>query len=99
MSNQAPLTLFLRALVAAKKSLALYPPASGTAMGWIERLRHSLDDAFRQGLIFRFELALAASSGRAEGSRPRARGSRGCGSRWSPAGSASSASERRGRIG
>ena len=58
MSNQAPLTLFLRALVAAKKSLALYPPASGTAMGWIERLRHSLDDAFRQGLIFPIRVGL-----------------------------------------
>src|SRR5438093_7467052 len=58
MSNQAPLTLFLRALVAAKKSLALYPPASGTAMGWIEALRHSLYDAFHQGLIFPIRVGL-----------------------------------------
>src|SRR5436190_20627080 len=62
MSNQAPLTLFLRALVAAKKSLALYPPASGTAMGWIERLRHSLADAFRQGLSFPIRVGLARFS-------------------------------------
>src|SRR5437879_9300834 len=52
MSNQQALVVFLRALVAAKKSLALYPPGSETAMAWIERLRRSLDDAFRQGLIF-----------------------------------------------
>jgi hypothetical protein len=52
MSNQQALVLFLRALLAAKKSLALYPPGSDTAKGWIERLRRSLDDAFRQGLIF-----------------------------------------------
>src|SRR3989475_10798546 len=52
MSNQQALVLFLRALVAAKKSLALYPPGSETAMAWIERLRRSLDGAFRQGLIF-----------------------------------------------
>src|SRR2546422_2352068 len=52
MSNQQALLLFLRALLAAKKSLALYPPASEAATGWIERLRRSLDDAFRQGLIF-----------------------------------------------
>ena len=52
MSNQQALLQFLRALLAAKKSLALYPPASEAATGWIERLRRSLDDAFRQGLIF-----------------------------------------------
>src|SRR5437899_10290317 len=52
MSNQQALLLFLRALLAAKKSLALYPPASESATGWIERLRRSLDDAFRQGLSF-----------------------------------------------
>src|SRR2546427_12607143 len=52
MSNQQALLLFLRALLAAKKSLALYPPASEAATGWVERLRRSLDDAFRQGLIF-----------------------------------------------
>src|SRR5206468_6958760 len=44
-------------LVAAKKSLALYPPGSETAMAWIERLRRSLDDAFRQGLIFPIRVA------------------------------------------
>src|SRR2546422_6320199 len=52
MSNQQALVVFLRALVAAKNSLALYPPGSETAMAWIERVRRSLDDAFRQGLIF-----------------------------------------------
>src|SRR2546427_10091083 len=52
MSNQQALVVFLRALVAAKKSLALYPPGSEPAMVWIERLRRSLDGAFRQGLIF-----------------------------------------------
>ena len=57
MSNQQALVLFLRALVAAKKSLALYPPGSETAMAWIERLRRSLDDAFRQGLIFPIRVA------------------------------------------
>src|SRR5437899_11440721 len=58
MSNQQALLLFLRALLAAKKSLALYPPASEAATGWIERLRHSLDDAFRQGLIFPIRVGL-----------------------------------------
>ena len=38
--------------MAAKKSLALYPPAGETAMAWIERLRRAFDDAFRQGLLF-----------------------------------------------
>src|SRR3989441_1072036 len=57
MSNQQALVVFLRALVAAKKSLALYPPGSETAMAWIERLRRSLDDAFRQGLIFPIRVA------------------------------------------
>src|SRR5207247_679344 len=52
MSNQQALLVFLRALLAAKKSLALYPPTSEAATAWIERLRRSLDDAFRQGLIF-----------------------------------------------
>src|SRR5436190_15962440 len=56
MSNQQALVVFLRALLAAKKSLALYPPESDAAKAWIERLRRSLDDAFRQGLIFPIRL-------------------------------------------
>src|SRR5438552_587962 len=57
MCNQQALVVFLRALVAAKQTLALYPPGSETAMAWIERLRRSLDDAFRQGLIFPIRVA------------------------------------------
>jgi hypothetical protein len=52
MSTQQALVLFLRALVAAKKSLALYPAGSKTVTDWIERLRRSLDDGLRQGLVF-----------------------------------------------
>src|SRR2546428_6543421 len=57
MSNQQALVVFLRALVAAKKSLALYRPGSEPALAWIERLRRSLDEAFGQGLISRIRVA------------------------------------------
>ena len=46
------LVLFLRALMAARKSLSLYPPGSEIASTWIRRLHRSLADFFQQGLCF-----------------------------------------------
>jgi hypothetical protein len=38
MGNPQLLVLFLKALIAAKKSLSLYPLGSEMATGWIDRL-------------------------------------------------------------
>jgi HEAT repeat protein len=46
------LVLFLRALMAARKSLGLYPAGSGIASTWVRRLHRSLGDFFQQGLCF-----------------------------------------------
>ncbi len=46
------LVLFLRALMAARKSLSLYPTGSEIASTWIRRLHRSLADFFQQGLCF-----------------------------------------------
>jgi hypothetical protein len=46
------LGLFLRALMAAKKSLSLYPVGSEIASTWVRRLHGSLADLFQQGLSF-----------------------------------------------
>ena len=46
------LGLFLRALMAARKSLSLYPAGSEIASTWVRRLHRSLADFFQQGLCF-----------------------------------------------
>jgi hypothetical protein len=46
------LGLFLRALMAARKSLSLYPAGSEIASTWVRRLHRSLGDFFEQGLSF-----------------------------------------------
>jgi hypothetical protein len=46
------LLLFLRALMAARKSLGLYPAGSEIASAWVQRLHRSLGDFFQQGLCF-----------------------------------------------
>jgi HEAT repeat protein len=46
------LVLFLRALMAARKSLSLYPAGSEIASTWVRRLHRSLADFFQQGLCF-----------------------------------------------
>lgn len=50
--SERVLVLFLRALMAARRSLALYPPASEMAAGWVHRLHASLEGFFEQGLCF-----------------------------------------------
>jgi hypothetical protein len=52
MGNQQLLVLFLKALVAAKKSLNLYPVGSEMATAWIQRLHRSLDSFVAQGMSF-----------------------------------------------
>jgi hypothetical protein len=52
MGNQQILILFLKALVAAKKSLALYPAGSPMASEWIQRLHRSLRSFFQEGMSF-----------------------------------------------
>jgi len=52
MGNQQLLVLFLKGLVAAKKSLSLYPAGSEMATAWIQRLRRSLDSFLQQGMSF-----------------------------------------------
>lgn len=46
------LGLFLRALMASRKSLSLYPAGSEIASTWVRRLRRSLAEFFQQGLAF-----------------------------------------------
>jgi hypothetical protein len=46
------LGLFLRALMAARRSLGLYPVGSEIASTWVRRLHRSLGEFFRQGLCF-----------------------------------------------
>src|SRR6185436_4578922 len=46
------LELFLRGLMAARKSLSLYPAGSEIASRWVQRLHRSLTDLFAQGLSF-----------------------------------------------
>jgi hypothetical protein len=46
------LVLFLRALMAARKSLSLYPAGSEIGSTWVRRLHRSLADFFLQGLCF-----------------------------------------------
>ena len=46
------LGLFLRALMATRKSLSLYPTGSEIASTWVRRLHRSLADFFQQGLCF-----------------------------------------------
>jgi HEAT repeat protein len=46
------LVLFLRALMAARKSLSLYPAGSEIASTWVRRLHRSLGEFFQQGLCF-----------------------------------------------
>lgn len=48
----AVLVAFLRALLAAKKSLNLYPPGSEMAAAWLGRLNDALRESLRQGLTF-----------------------------------------------
>src|SRR5262245_36827157 len=43
---------FLRALMAARRSLSLYPSGSEIAATWVRRLHRSLGDLFQQGLSF-----------------------------------------------
>lgn len=52
MGNQQILVLFLKALIAAKKSLSLYPPGSEMATAWVRRLHRSLDGFFQEGMTF-----------------------------------------------
>jgi HEAT repeats len=46
------LEVFLRGLMAARKSLSLYPAESEIASTWVRRLHRSLADLFAQGLAF-----------------------------------------------
>jgi hypothetical protein len=46
------LVLFLRALLATRKSLGLYPPGSEIASTWVRRFHRSLAELFQQGLCF-----------------------------------------------
>jgi hypothetical protein len=46
------LGLFLRALMATRKSLSLYPPGSEIASTWVRRFHRSLAELFQQGLCF-----------------------------------------------
>jgi hypothetical protein len=50
--SERVLVLFLRALMAARKSLSLYPAGSEIASTWVQRLHRSLADLFQQGLCF-----------------------------------------------
>lgn len=52
MGNQQILLLFLKALMAAKKSFALYPPGSPMATEWLQRLHGSLQGFLQEGLSF-----------------------------------------------
>jgi HEAT repeat protein len=51
-AGERVLVLFLRALMAARKSLSLYPAGSEIASTWVRRLHRSLTDFFQQGLSF-----------------------------------------------
>lgn len=57
MGNQQLLVLFLKALVAAKKSLSLYPAGSEMATAWVQRLHRSLDAFFQQGMSFPIQVS------------------------------------------
>jgi len=48
MASQSLVILFLKALVASRKSLGLYPVGSEMATAWIQRLHRSLDGFFQQ---------------------------------------------------
>lgn len=52
MGNQQILVLFLKALIAAKKSLNLYPAGSEMATAWVHRLHRSLEGFFQEGMTF-----------------------------------------------
>lgn len=52
MGTQQILVLFLKALIAAKKSLSLYPAGSEMATAWVQRLHRSIDGFFQEGLTF-----------------------------------------------
>ncbi len=52
MGNPHAILPFLRAFLAAKKSLALYPPGSKMAADRFQQVRRSLDDLFAQDSVF-----------------------------------------------
>jgi hypothetical protein len=52
MGNPHAILPFLRAFLAAKKSLALYPPGSRMAADRFQQVRRSLDDLFAQDSVF-----------------------------------------------
>lgn len=52
MANQQILVLFLKALLAAKKPLSLYPAGSEMATAWIQRLHRSIEGFFQEGMTF-----------------------------------------------
>jgi len=52
MENPRTIAPFLRTLVAAKKSLLLYPPGSEMATTRVQQVRRSLDDFSAQNLVF-----------------------------------------------
>jgi hypothetical protein len=52
VGGERVLVLFLRALMATRKSLGLYPAGSEIASAWIRRLHRSLGEFFQQGLCF-----------------------------------------------
>ncbi len=52
MENPHAILPFLRAFLAAKKSLALYPPGSRMATERFQQVRRSLDDLFAQNSVF-----------------------------------------------
>jgi len=52
MGNPHVVLPFLRAFLAAKKSLALYPPGSKVATDRFQQIRRSLDDLFLQDPVF-----------------------------------------------
>ena len=52
IGGERVLVLFLRALMAARKSLSLYPAGSEIASTWVRRLHRSLSEFFQQGLCF-----------------------------------------------
>jgi hypothetical protein len=57
VGGERVLVLFLRALMAARKSLSLYPAGSEIASTWVRRLHRSLAEFFQQGLCFPIRVA------------------------------------------
>ena len=93
------LEVFLRGLMAARKSLSLYPAESEIASTWVRRLHRSLADLFAQGLSFPIRVEPDRFAWAGPEIRTAIPSSRPSGSIWRAAGSASSRSTPRSRSG